>query len=307
MTKLKHYILFISLFFSSQVLPQDSLSFFEPAHGLHKKRFTYLTAGTGIVYTGSMIALNQLWYKGHERSVFHFFNDNDEWMQVDKAGHFMSSYYMGFTGERLLNWSGVQRNKAIWYGGMAGSFFLSSVEIFDGFSEQWGFSYGDMIANLGGSALFISQEKLWGEQRIKVKYSFHRTPFSDIRPELLGQSFNEELLKDYNGQTYWLDFNISSFIPGNDPIPNWLAFSAGYGAKNMLGGENNLIDGLSKDEKNLKRNRRFYFSLDIDLHKIKTHSEFLNTLLHTFGFIKIPAPAVILKEEGGVGFDGFYF
>ena len=35
------------------------------------------------------------------------------------------------------------------------------------------------------------------------KFSFHQTKFASQRPETLGASLNEQILKDYNGQTYW--------------------------------------------------------------------------------------------------------
>ena len=50
------------------------------------------------------------------------------------------------------------------------------------------------------------------------------------------------MLKDYNGQTYWLSANLKSFFPGSN-IPPWLNVAIGYGADGMFGGfENKWID-----------------------------------------------------------------
>jgi hypothetical protein len=52
--------------------------------------------------------------------------------------------------------------------------------------------------------------------------------------------------------------------------------------------------------------RQFLLSLDIDLNKVKTNSKFLNTVLHTFGFLKFPAPAVELTK-GKLYFHPIYY
>jgi hypothetical protein len=91
---------------------------------------------------------------------------------------------------------------------------LTAVEVLDGFSSEWGASSGDIIANASGTA-FVSQELLWKEQRITPKFSFHTTQYAQYRPNVLGSSLAEQMLKDYNGQTYWLSVNLHSFYKGS--------------------------------------------------------------------------------------------
>jgi hypothetical protein len=88
---------------------------------------------------------------------------------------------------------------------------LTIVEVFDGFSAEWGASTGDLIANATGTALYVSQELLWKEQRITPKFSFHSTKYAALRPDVLGSSLPEKNSKDYNGQTYWLSINLFFF------------------------------------------------------------------------------------------------
>lgn len=45
-----------------------------------------------------------------------------------------------------------------------------------------------------------------------MKYSFHQTKYSQYRPDLLGSNIIENSIKDYNGMTIWLSFNIKSLI-----------------------------------------------------------------------------------------------
>jgi hypothetical protein len=50
----------------------------------------------------------------------------------------------------------------------------------DGHSAKWGFSKGDMLANIAGCVLFEGQQLLWHEQRISLKYSYHGTSSRSI-------------------------------------------------------------------------------------------------------------------------------
>ena len=120
-----------------------------------KKRRNILLISEATAYTVALVGLNQLWYADYPKSDFHFINDNGEWLQMDKMGHISSSYYTGVAGIKAYEWAGFSRKKAIWYGGMTGSFFLTIIEILDGHSAEWGASSGDLIANTTGSLLAI--------------------------------------------------------------------------------------------------------------------------------------------------------
>jgi len=219
-------------------------------------------------------------------------------------GHVMSSYYVGKVGADVLAWSGVSEKDQLIYGATLGLGFLTAVEVFDGFSEEWGFSWGDMLANTAGAGLYVGQELLWKEQRVVMKYSFHQTQYADIRPEKLGNNFLEEALKDYNGQTYWLSANVASFFK-ESKIPGWLNLAFGYGADGMLTGGYSQADiALYPNQRRIKQ---FYLSLDVDLTRIKTDSRFLRSLFSVINFIKIPAPSLEIDSKGKVYFHALYF
>lgn len=268
---------------------------------INHKRLKTVVASEVVSYSGAMVGLYALWYKNEPSSKFHTFNDNKEWLQMDKVGHAMTSYYMGLGGYNSLRWTGVGKKKSIWYGGTLGFFFLTSVEVFDGFSSAWGFSWGDIAFNAGGTALFMGQQSLWDEQRILLKYSYHKSDYVDIRPDLLGENLIQNTIKDYNGQTYWASANVASFLKGNSNFPKWLNIAFGYGADGMVGAFDNSFNP------NVKRYRQYYLSLDIDLTRIKTKSKFFNTVLGAFGFIKFPMPTIEFNQYGKTKFYGFYF
>lgn len=266
---------------------------------INKKRIACIVGAEATLYAGSLIGLNELWYKNYPRSSFHFFDDNQEWLQMDKAGHFTTAYYIGRIGIGFFKWGGMPRKKAIWYGGMLGSVYQSTIEIMDGYSKEWGFSIGDFAANTAGSAFVIAQALAWDEQRIVLKYGFQNSACAVYRPDLLGSSLQERLLKDYNGQTYWLSVNPSSFMHAETRFPKWLNIAIGYGADGMLGGYSNpSITDKNGVELNFERYRQFYLSLDVDLTRIKTKSVFLKTVFAAVGFIKIPAPALEFNKHG---------
>jgi hypothetical protein len=277
-----------------------------PSSLFNKKRFALVTSAEAALYAGSLIGLNELWYKDYPRSSFHTFDDNNEWLQMDKIGHVTTAYYVGRIGVGLMRWTGISDKKAIWYGGMLGFVYQSTIEIMDAYSSEWGFSYGDLAANTAGSLLCIGQELAWRDQRIILKYSFVPSKYAKYRPELLGTDLQENLLKDYNGQTYWLSVNPASFMNEETKFPRWLNVAFGYGADGMTGGKfNPVYINEAGEASQFDRYRQYYISFDVDLTRIKTRSKFLNTVFYTIGFIKIPAPSVELSKYGVKGGFGF--
>lgn len=278
-------------------------SFLTPSDTLNKPRRNAVIIAESSVAGLTLIGLNQLWYADYPQSKFHTINDNNQWLQMDKLGHTFSSYQLGSVGANILNWSGVNKKQQLLYGATLGFAFLTTVEVFDGFSKEWGFSWGDMMANASGTGLYIGQELLWDEQRITLKYSFHQTKYAKLRPDTLGDGFLEEVLKDYNGQTYWLSANIHSFFKDSN-LPQWLNIAIGYGADGMLVGDNELVDNLGISQ---NRKRQFYLSLDVDLSRIKTNSQVLKSILEIFNVIKVPFPALELDSNGKLNAHAVYF
>lgn len=291
--------------FSISVFSQSGLnSFLKPSDSLNIPKRNGVIIAQSTLMGGTLLALSEAWYKDHKKSDFHLYNDNIEWLQMDKAGHAFSAYQLSRASSELLQWSGVTKKQSVLYGSASAIAFLSFVEVLDGFSSEWGFSYGDMIANFSGSIFYATQEFLWDEQRIFIKYSFHTTPYASRRPNVLGNTLQEQILKDYNGQTYWLSFNIHSFFK-ESKIPKWINIALGYGAEGMITGQEELVNMIFLPEK--ERYRQYYISLDIDLTKIKTQSHFLSTLFSVINTIKIPAPTFEFTSNGKSKFHLIYF
>jgi VanZ family protein len=272
-------------------LTNDSVSLFQNSPVPDKHRKHALNIGIGGLYTISMAWLYTQWYSGYPQSAFHYFNDNGEWEQVDKFAHCWNTYTFSKAMTHAYRWTGMEEKKAIIWGTTIGLGYQTMIEIFDGFNSEWGFSGGDMIANITGAAIFTGQQFGWREQRIVLKYSRHQTEYPQYRPDLLGKNFSENMLKDYNGLTQWVTINPRSFFK-DSKIPRWFSIGLGYGAEGMTGGEENPLTVDGKPIPEFERYRQYYLSIDFDLSRIQTRSRLLSGIFRTINFIHLPAPAI---------------
>ena len=319
-------MLFLAIGIDAQPYKKTELNrHLKPYPEVHGQRLGLVLGGYGTLYAGTWIALYHFWYKDYPTTGFHWFNDNAEWMQIDKAGHMHTAYFYSAWTAGLYHWAGVKKKNAYWYGALTGSIAQLTIEVFDGFSEKWGASYGDLIANTSGALLFAGQGMLWDEQRIVTKYSFHgEDPGSDpvliARAEsLYGTNVFERALKDYNGATYWLSVNPYSFMKEDSKFPQWLNFAVGYGAQNMYGGfKNEWCDdpevrpedcdpAMLTDYTHIPRYRQIYLAPDIDFTKINTNSRLIKIMLHGLNALKMPAPALEFGTDGSVVWHWLYF
>lgn len=285
------------------VYGQDSI----PAPKNYASRKLLIGSLSAAAYAGSLIALNEAWYKDYPKTSFHTFNDAREWQQVDKVGHSWTAYNTSRATTAMWQWAGYrgsEKNKAVWLGSLSGFTYLTVIEFLDAHSAEWGWSWSDIGANLFGTGLFASQEFMWNEQKIQFKFSSHKKNYDASLEQradhLYGSGFAERLLKDYNAQTYWLSCNLASLFPKKS-LPAWLNISVGYGAEGMFGGFSNIAyddnGNTIFDGRGIKRYRQWYFAPDIDLTKIRTRSSLLRTIFASLNSLKFPAPALEFSNK----------
>ncbi len=323
-------LLFSNKGFAQKDSLPSSLGVFEQAPSFHKGRFWGLTAAGVVGYSAVTVGLDRAWYANYPRSRFHFFDDWNGWRQMDKFGHAMTGYFESKWAGQLYQWTGVPQRESAWIGFGTGLLFQTTLEMLDGFSDRWGFSWGDMAFNVTGSGLYLGQELLWKEQRILLKMSAHRpnysrtplvstngmamTTLSDRAANLFGTNPAELLFKEYNGQTIWLSVNLASFMKErlNDFPPPWLNIAVGYGIQNVYGAEQNSWtdkDGnyFVAPADQYPRYSQFYLSLDVDFERIPTKHKWLKTVFGILNIFKIPFPALEVNTLGEVKFHPFYF
>ena len=281
--------------------------FFKAAANYNPQRVRGIIITESVTGAAITVGLNYLWYRKFPHSRFHFFNDNNEWLNMDKVGHATTAYNIAAGQNDLLRWSGVKPGNAAVIGSLSALAFMTMIEIMDGHSSKYGFSKGDMLANIAGCVLFEGQQLLWKEQRMGLKFSYHTTIFPQYYPDELGRKLQQKILKDYNGQTYWLSINIASFLPQSSGFPRWLNLAAGYGAEGMIGAVKNPSEINGKSIPPFNRYRQFYLSFDTDLYRIKNLTPATATLLSVNRIFKMPAAAYEWNSIQRSIFHFFYF
>ncbi len=266
----------------------------------YKKRKIILTSSASTLVFSSLFYLNHAWYSEYNTGKFHLFDDNAEWLQMDKVGHVYTNYQMARLMMKSFKWAGFNKKQQMIYGGGIGFFYMTAMECMDGFSRGWGFSIGDQLCNALGMGIAVGQHALWNEQKICLKYSYSSSGLAKYNPNLLGENWATQILKDYNGQTYWLTANPFRFTKKQTKFPKWLNLALGYGADGMIGGHENKIVVIDEYGNALKfnRERRVYLSVDIDLTQLKPKNKTLEKLFSYFGLLKFPAPALEFSKQG---------
>ncbi|WP_170853687.1 DUF2279 domain-containing protein [Lishizhenia tianjinensis] len=247
------------------------------------------------------ILLQSVWYE--TPGNFHVQNDGRSWLGMDKAGHAFSAYHLQKQAHRIYKWADYSDKKSLLFSSGISLLFQSSFEVLDGFQKNYGFSWPDMMANASGILLYSGQQILWKEEKIRLKFSYSPSPFAAIRPEVLGGNFQERLLKDYNGQTYWLSFSPFNFTQSSKSFPTWLQFSLGYSVNEKIVGTENYFS-LGSDQ--YHAHSHLLLSLDIDFSKMNIRNSTLKKVLSIFNTLKLPFPALSLAQNQ-LRFHPIYF
>jgi len=275
------WLLTFSLFLLFQNVVQAQIQF----DSLDSKKLRNIILAESAFYAGGMTGLGFLWYKNSQSQSFQYFNDNSQWLQMDKVGHVYTAYHLAGINFQLLKNAGMNHKKAMLYSSISSTAMMLPIEIFDGFSASYGASWGDALANTIG-AFLPYQQFLFDQNYIYPKFSFSQSPYANLRPNTLGNNYIEQLIKDYNGQTYWLSTDFNIFSKNND-FPNWLQFSLGYSGHQMVYGNPN-----ENIENGYTANRQWLLSLDLNLSKINVEQKWIKVIFNVINKVKIPFPAV---------------
>jgi len=217
---------------------------------------------------------NSMWWKG-EKSTFHsnWKNDWNASLGADKIGHFYFGYMLSNLYNFGFQWAGYDINKSLLYSGLVTFTYQTFLEIRDGFSKEYGFSWGDFGANTLGSFYPYLQNRYPILSNINFKISFEAS-------ERFKNNSNEYILDDYESTYHWLTFDITKILPSsaNSIVPDFINLAVGHS-----------VNGLSK---NGKRNHEFFIGLDWDLEAIPTNIPILSKLLKAINLYHLPAPTI---------------
>jgi len=217
---------------------------------------------------------NNMWWKG-EKSEFHT-NWNQDWnasLGADKIGHFYFGYAVANLYKHGFQWVGYSKEKSVLNSGLFTFSYQTFLEIRDGFSNGYGFSWGDFGANLLGSMYTFLQSKYSFLNNFDLKISYQPSK------RLLNNS-NRHIIDDYESTYHWLSIDINNFLPSSaaEIVPDFINLTIGHS-----------VDGLT----NLgKANHEFSIGLDWDIEALPGNSPFLFFLKETLNLYHLPAPTI---------------
>ncbi|MGQ9863859.1 MAG: DUF2279 domain-containing protein [Bacteroidia bacterium] len=241
---------------------------------LSRKKLFY---GTVAAYAATYSGLALSWYDWKQVQGWRFFDDGAQWKQMDKLGHAWSAYQLARVYYELCRQAAYTDKQATRRALWVSASFQNSIELWDGFFPSYGASVWDIVANTAGISLWYLDKKI-PAVNIELRFSFWPSPYAAQRPELLGRGISQ-ILKDYNGQTYWLTLS-------RNPFP--IALSLGYRASGLLGGYGKIPWEMLR----AREKRHYYLSFDVNWRCFTPKKRFWRYVLFCLEALKLPAPAL---------------
>ncbi len=220
------------------------------------------------------------WWKDQRTSEFKITWDNDYALGVDKFGHFFGTYLFSHGFSAAFDASDVEREKAVWYSASLALAFQLYVEIEDGFGPLWGFSPGDAICDLLGSAYWVAQYYYPFLNNFQPRVSYYPS-----EKFLNGDKNHSNISDDYEGQKLWLGLRMKNLLPKEiaEYWPSFLMLSVGVGAQGL--------DGIGGGE------RQFYIAFDLDPLEIPLYGSFWQFIKNTLDMIHFPMPGIRISPK----------
>jgi hypothetical protein len=244
----------------------------------------------GLALAGTVTAIHiyqqNAWWQDR-RTSFHFTDDPDYALNVDKAGHVFGGAFGAFLGRKSLEFSGASRDASIIWGATLGALFELYVEFEDGFAPDWGFSPGDAIGDVIGAAWPVGQHYIPFMQSLQPKFTYY--PSKKFRDGL----HEGNAIDDYEGQTYWMGIRVHDFLPRAMQRwwPDWLGIAVGVAVRNM-------------DTPAMERN--VIIALDYDMVRLLPEGGWWwTTFKEALNHLHFPSPAIRISPNF-IGY-GLYF
>jgi len=255
-------------------------------------RMSLVCGSFAALITGIHVYQQSGWWKDN-RAPFHFQEDLEYGLWVDKIGHFFGASLFAFIARQALEWAGMSEESALWYGAGGALLFQTYVEIQDGFS-LWGFDRVDFAADVAGAAWPVARYYYPPLRRFDLKFSYYPSRTLHEHSDAGGFQGQQHLIfDDYEGQTFWLSMKVHDFLPSKAKSywPDFLCLAVGYATRNVAGTDAYPV---------------FLLGLDLDMTKIiPGDTAFLRAIAEALNFFRLPLPA--LRISPGTVWYGVYF
>lgn len=271
--------------YDQPIIFQDSININEIK--FHEKEYDYTAIiGMSAIYLTTTISVytyqRDAWWKDM-RTNFHFMNDWDYALWIDKVGHFYDGILIQHGTSAAFEAANFDIEESMIYGTIGSFLFLTYVEIEDGFGGGWGFSPGDQIANTLGALFPLAQFYYPYLKNFLFRFSYYP---DKLHTEGFIQGQQHIIFDDYEGQKFWLSFRMKEILPANFAKywPPLLTLSLGTGVKNL--------DGHGDGR------RDFYLALDLDFEEIPLHGRGWQFVKNTLNFLHFPMPGIRVNKDG---------
>lgn len=212
---------------------------------------------------------------------FHFENDFDYALNLDKFGHFGAGVILAEGFYEGYRWAGASEFQSYLFAGLSAMATHIAIDVKDGFAPKWGFSIFDVLSGTLGGFLPMAERYVPVFKYVDLKWSYwiNTTVYYDKEKHTSGGGVFTD---DYVNQTYWASFKPYRLLPAaaQKYYPSWLAIAV----------------GLSIDEKMFTTkkhpHREVYLALDYDLEAFRPQSRLARQVVKFLNYFKLPAPTI---------------
>ena len=223
-------------------------------------------------------------------SHFHFENDFDYALNLDKLGHFAAGVALGEGFYEGYRWAGATEFQSYLFAGLSAMMTHIAIDVKDGYSPEWGFSIFDVLSGTLGGFLPMAERYIPLFKYVDLKWSYwinSRAYYDQGKHD--GKNHTEIFTDDYVNQTFWASFKPYRLLPAGARrfYPSWLAIAAGL----------SIDEGVFIKDYEGTPHREVYIALDYDLEAFRPQSRMARTLIKWLNYFKFPAPAVQVYPE----------
>jgi len=223
--------------------------------------------------------LKKGWW-GEKGQGFHFENDFDYALNLDKIGHFAAGVAFSEFFYEGYRWAGASEFQSYLFAGLSALATHIAIDIKDGFAPKWGFSIFDVLSGGLGGFLPMAERYVPLFKYIDLKWSYwiNSQAYYNYEHNASGGIFTD----DYVNHTYWLSLKPYRLLPeaARKYYPSWLAIAVGL----------SIDDGVYTGAKN--PHREVYLAFDYDLEAFRPQSRLARTIIKALNYFKLPAPTI---------------
>lgn len=226
---------------------------------------------------------------------FHFENDFDYALNLDKLGHFASGVALSEIFYEGYRWAGISEFYSYLFAGLSAVSTHIAIDVKDGFAPKWGFSIFDVLSGSIGGFLPMAERYVPAFKYVDLKWSYwiNTKIYYDQNHKASGDGVFTD---DYVNQTYWASFKPYRLLPAaaQKYYPSWLAFAVGLSIDE--GAFTHEYKRHDHPDKSVAH-REVYIALDYDLEALRPHSRWARTLIKWANYFKLPAPTLQVYPE----------